>query len=368
MSGIRRIAAAFAAALALSLAYLFLWPVPIDPVAWHAPADRGLVDPFEANDRLRRARLIDLSPHAGPEDIAGGSDGLVYTGTSDGRILRMWSNGGGIAEFARTGGRPLGLDFDAAGNLIVANAYLGVQRVSPDGRVELLTDRFAGQPITYANDVAVAADGSIYFSDSSSKFGALKSGGNYDASLLDIMEHGGHGRVFRYEPASDETTLVIDGLDYANGVAVSDDQQYLMISETGHYRVLKHWLEGPRAGTTEVVIDNLPGFPDNINNGLNGRFWIGLVAPRNRLLDDLSDKPWLRRVVQRLPAAVRPKATPSSHVIAINGDGEVLMNLQDSAAGQPALTGVHEDREALWLSTLFGTTIARLDKQDLANP
>lgn len=368
MSRARRIVGAVAAAFAVLLSCLLFWPVPIDPVAWDAPVDAGLVDPFEANDRLQKARPVELGQHEGPEDVAGGPDGRVYTGTSDGRILRMWANGGGVEVFAEPGGRPLGLEFDAAGNLLVANAYLGLQRISADGSVEVLTDRFDGEPITYADDLAVAEDGTIYFSDASSKFGAMKAGGSYQASLLDIMEHGGHGRVLRYDPATSETTLVLGGLNFANGVAISDDQQYLLVNETGHYRVLKHWLAGPSAGDTEVLIDNLPGFPDNINNGLSGKFWVGLVAPRNRLLDRLSDRPWLRRVVQRLPAAVRPKAVPSSHVIAIDGNGEVLMNLQDTAARLPALTGVYEDRDALWLTTLFGTTLARLDKQDLANP
>ena len=174
--------------------------------------------------------------------------------------------------------------------------------------------------------------------------------------------------MFRYDPRTSETTLVLDGLNFANGVAVSDDQSFLLINETGTYRVLKYWLSGPDAGNTEVVIDNLPGFPDNVNNGLAGKFWIGLVAPRNSLLDNMSGKPWMRRLVQRLPAAIRPKAVPSSHVIAINGDGEVLMNLQDTSAQIPALTGVYESRDALWLSSLFGTNAGRLAKQDLANP
>lgn len=368
MSGLRRFFITVAGAVSLLLLYLFLWPVPIDPVAWDAPTDRGKVDPFEANDLLRRAMLIELGPHEGPEDITAGPDGRLYTGTSDGRILRFRTDGSAVEVFAETGGRPLGLEFDAAGNLLVANGYLGLQRVSPDGNVETLSDAYAGARIDYANDVAVAASGTIYFSDSSSKFGALKSGGTYEASLLDIMEHGGHGRVFRFEPANGETSMLMDGLNYANGVAISDDQHFLMVNETGSYRVLRHWLDGSAAGQTEVVIDNLPGFPDNINNGFNGRFWVGLVAPRNKMLDNMSGKPWLRKLVQRLPAAVRPQAEPSSHVIAINADGEVLMNLQDTAARLPALTGVFESRDALWLSSLFGSRSARLDKADLGRP
>ena len=154
--------------------------------------------------------------------------------------------------------------------------------------------------------LAVADDGTIYVSDASVKFGAEQFGGTYESSLLDIMEHGGHGRVIAYNPASGEAEVIIDSLQFANGVAISDDQDYLLIAETGSYRILRHWLRGPAAGRTEVILDNLPGFPDNINNGMHGRFWVGLVAPRNEWLDALSGRPFLRKVVQRLPAATHP--------------------------------------------------------------
>jgi sugar lactone lactonase YvrE len=365
MTSVHKALSAVVGLVALLLLYLLLWPVPIDPARWDAPTDAGLVDPFEVNDILRRATVFDLGNHEGPEDVAGGPDGLIYATTKDGVIIRLRPDGRAVGVFAETGGRPLGIEFDTAGNLYVANAYLGVQKVSSNGNVEVLVDTYDGQAIAYADDLAVAANGKIYFSDASSKFGVNKSGGSYEASLLDILEHGGHGRIFEFDPASGTTTLIVDGLNFANGVAISDDQQFLLINETGHYRVWRYWLDGPRAGQREVVIENLPGFPDNINNGLNGRFWIGLVAPRNKLVDDLSDKPWLRKVAQRLPASVRPKAEPSSHIIAITGDGVVLMNLQDSAATVPALTGAYETRNAIWLSSLFGNRLARLDKDRL---
>jgi sugar lactone lactonase YvrE len=353
--------------LALLLLYLMLWPVPIDPVSWEAPVDNGLVDPFEANDMLRQARVFDLGDHEGPEDVAGGPDGLIYASTADGVIIRLRPDGSRVLVFAETGGRPLGIEFDAAGDLFVANAYLGIQKVSPDGHVEVLVDTYDGQRIEYADDLAVAVDGRIYFSDASSKFSALKSGGSYEASLLDLLEHGGHGRIFEFDPASGKTSVIVDGLNFANGVAISEDQQYLLFNETMHYRVWRYWLAGPRAGQREIIIENLPGFPDNINNGLNGRFWIGLVAPRNKLVDDLSDKPWLRKVLQRLPAFVRPKAEPSSHLIGITGDGLVLMNLQNSPATVPMLTGAYETRDAIWLSSLFGNRLARMDKDRLTD-
>ena len=354
-----------AAVIGLLLLYLSLWPVPVDPVAWHAPADAGLTDPFESNDILSRARLLDIAGHEGPEDIAGGPDGMIYASARNGVIVRMREDGSGLEVFADTGGRPLGIEFDGAGHLYVANSYLGIQKVSADGSVQLLVNSYQGQPIEYANDIAVAANGQIYFSDSSSKFGAAGRGGTYEASLLDILEHGGHGRIFEFDPASGSLAVIADNLNYANGVAISSNQEYLVISETGHYRVWRQWLKGPQKGQREVILDNLPGFPDNINNGFNERFWVGLVAPRNALLDRLSDDPGLRKVVQRLPSFVRPKATPSTHVIAITGDGEVLMNLQDPAALLPAVTGAFETRDAIWLSSLFGHYIGRMDKSRL---
>jgi hypothetical protein len=361
----KKLAAAVLAPLTLLLLYLLFWPVPVSPVAWDAPQNHGLVDPYAPDDRLSLAEPVSIGDFEGPEDIAGGSDGYLYVSTKSGHIIRGRGNRSVFDIFADTGGRPLGLEFGSNGFLYVANAPLGLQRVSTDGGVETLVAEFAGEPIRYADDLAVAGDGRVFFSDASNKFNPVNAGGSYEASLLDILEHGGHGRVFEYSPVSKQTKVIMDGLNFANGVAISEDQQYLLVIETGHYRVLKHWLEGPNAGTTEVILDNLPGFPDNVNNGLNGRFWIGLVAPRVDMLDSLSDSPFLRKMVQRLPASLRPKALPSSHVIAINGDGQVLMNLQDSAMKYPALTGVYETSQSLYLTTLFGNQIGRLDKRNL---
>ena len=352
------------ALFAILLLYLLAWPVPVDPVAWEAPVDRGVLDPFGPDDRLKRARSIDLGEFSGPEDVARGRDGMIYAATKSGAILRI-NDRGEVEVFANVGGRPLGIEVDADGSLVVANAYHGLQRVTVDGAVTTLLDSVDGQPLVYADDVAIALDGTIYFSEATTKFGAEQYGGTYEASLLDILEHAGHGLVIAYEPDTGTARVILDGLNFANGVAISEDQQFLLIAETGTYRILKHWLQGPRAGTTEVLLDNLPGFPDNINNGLDGRFWIGIVAPRDAALDKLADKPFLRKMVQRLPAAFRPQAKPWSHVFAINADGEVLMNLRDPQTRFSSLTGVLETRTALYLTALFGDELGVLQKEDL---
>lgn len=336
--------------------YLVLWPVPIDPVAWNAPESQGYTGDFALNDGLDAMQAIDLAPHAGPEDIAIDPAGNLYTGTEGGEILRIGADRS-ISVFATAGGRPLGMEFDADGNLLVANGELGLQRVSVDGVVTVLADTVDDERIGYADDLDIAPDGRIYFSDASTKFGSVEFGGGYEASLLDIMEHGGHGRLLVYDPASGDTAVVLDGLQFANGVAVDPGGRFVLVNETSSYRVLRHWLEGPRAGETEVLIDNLPGFPDNVNRGLDGRYWIGLVAPRNDLLDALSDKPFARKVVQRLPAALRPQAVPSAHVIAIDESGNVVANLHGHGTPVTTITGVLETPDALYLSSLMSTAV-----------
>jgi sugar lactone lactonase YvrE len=312
---VKTLLAFFGSLLVLVALFLLLWPVPVDPVAWNAPLSRGLVDPFETNNHLQQARAIDLGIHSGPEDVAEGHDGRLYATTKAGIILQVDSDGT-IAAFADVGGRPLGIEADADGSFVIANAYIGLQRISSTGLVRTLLTEVDGRALVYADDLAIAADGTIYFSEASTKFGAKQFSGTYEGSLLDIMEHGGHGQIIAFNPKTGDARVIIDDLNFANGVAISDDQSYLLIAETGSYRILKHWLQGPDAGTTEVLIDNLPGFPDNINTGQDGRFWIGLIAPRSELLDQLSDNPLIRKIVQRLPARFRPKAEPSSHVIA----------------------------------------------------
>lgn len=351
--------------VAAVILYFVAWPVPIDPVAWEAPTDYGLSGVFDRNNQLSNARSIDLGPHQGPEDVALGHDGFLYATSRGGKVLKISPRDGSVEVFATPGGRPLGIEVDYDGSLLVANAHIGVQRITTDGEVSNILTEVNGKPLVFADDVAVARDGTIYVSEASTKFSPAIFDGTLEASLLDIVEHGGNGLVVEYKPETGVARVVLDGMNFANGVAVSDDQKSLMIVETGSHRIHRLWLKGPQSGASEVIIDNLPGFPDNINNGINGRLWIGLIAPRNRLLDKYSGYPFVRKMMQRAPAFARPKPERSSHVIAITGDGQVLMNLQDPEARYPMMTGVLETRTTLFLTTLNGNRLPYVLKEDL---
>ena len=361
LSIVNRALATAATLLLVLVAYFLLWPVPIDPVSWDAPVDRGLVDPYAPNKQLQAATAIDLGEFNGPEDATLGRDGAVYATTESGHIVRIRSRK--VEEFAFVGGRPLGIEADRDGSLVIANALSGLQRVSANGSVTTL---YGGEGAdVFANNLAIGADGTIYFSEASRKFGTGKFRDTMEATLYDVMEHGGQGRVLAYDPATDSVEVLVDNLAYANGIAVDAAGTFLLIVEMNEYRILKHWLDGSDQGSTEVLLDNLPGFGDNLKSGLNGRYWLGFAAPRKAIVDRLADKPWLRKVIMRLPAFARPTADVSSHVIAFNERGDVLMNMHDPDARYPTLTGVLETSRNLYLTTLYGNVLPVIAKQDL---
>jgi hypothetical protein len=177
----------------------------------------------------------------------------------------------------------------------------------------------------------------------------------------DVLEHRPYGRLLAYDPATGTTRLLRDGLYFANGVALSADGSYVLVNETTAYRVQRVWLRGPRAGQAEVVIDNLPGMPDGISRGSEGRFWIAIYTPRVAALDAMLPRPWLRKVVYRLPMFLQPAPIRHAMVLAIDGDGAVVDNLQDPAADSfSPVTSVEEHGPWLYLGSLERDHLARL--------
>ncbi len=331
-----------AAPLAALLAYLLLWPVPIEPVAWEPPPHRPRDGKLAPNARLR-GRTI-LAPEAkGPEAIAFDAEGRLHAGLLDGRIVRV-AGDGALETIAHTAGRPLGLKFAPDGRLFVADADRGLLAIGADGAVTVLATEHGGVPFRFTDDLAIAPDGTIYFTDASSRFGVVE-------YRLDILEHGPSGRLLAYKDG--RTELVLDGLTFANGVALSPDGAFALVAETSSYRVRRVWLAGPRKGEHEVLVDALPGFPDNVTYAPgSNRYWIALGSPRNPLIDFMAPWPFLRKVVARLPKAVQPAPVRHSIALAIDGEGNLLEYLEDeSPAAYAPVASVLEHGGKLYLGS-----------------
>ncbi|MBK0329090.1 strictosidine synthase family protein [Rhodobacteraceae bacterium F11138] len=342
------------------LAYLLFWPVPLDPVAWSAPANAGYVGPYAANHKLAGLKRHDLMGHHGPEDLAIGADGALYINTGEGDILRRAPDGE-LTVFAQTNGRPLGIEMGPDGALWVADAYQGLMRVDDNGVTLVLDETRDGTPIRYANSLDFAPDGAIWLSDASTRFGARQWGGTLEASYLEILEHGRSGRIIRFDPSTGVAEIKLAGISFANGVAMGATGEWLLFCETGESALRKLWIKGPRAGEVEDVLTGLPGYPDNIKRDAAGGFLLGLVSKRSAAADKTAPYPFLRKIVQRLPAAMRPKAVSYGFVIHLNEDGEVTETWQDPAADYPLVTGAVRDPDgSLWVSSLGADWLAQL--------
>jgi sugar lactone lactonase YvrE len=385
-----------AAAATMLVAYLLIWPVPIAPHKWNAPEMPGYAGVHAVNTKLANLQTINIGKEEGPEHIAFGPDGKLYAAMASGRIVRMAFDGSAQEVFVNTGGRVLGFDFDAAGNLVAADALKGLLSIAPDKKITVLADTVTTMspptaavstpsakiqdPIRYADAVVVAKNGKMYVSDASAKFAPKDWGGTFEASVLDILEQSATGRIIEYDPANKSTRVVAKGMTFANGVALSADEQSIFVNETGKYRVWRIAVAAneldvntdsvpPAAASPQarIVLANLPGYPDNLMRGLptldgKAKIWLGFAKPRGAAIDKMAASPLLRKITMRLPRALWPIPPQYGHVMAFTEDGQVVADMQDPTGAYPESTGVTETADRLYIQSLHAKTLGWIKK------
>jgi sugar lactone lactonase YvrE len=335
------------------VAYFLFWPVPIDPVAWNPPLTPELTGTYAQNNELAKIQRLPVSGYA-PEDVAIDSQDRLYCGTDDGQIFRLQPDGARPEVFSHTYGRPLGLVFDRAGNLIVADAIKGLLSIAADGSITVLSTQADGVPFHCTNDLDIAADGTIYFTDASYKFPLTQ-------LKADLLEHRPNGRFLAYDPKTRQTRVVLRDLYFANGVAVSPDQSFVLVNETGEYKIRRVWLKGEKQGQSEIFIENLPGFPDGISSNGRDTFWLAIVNRRDAAVDMLLRHPFLRKAVMRLPNFLQPAIKRYAFILALDANGKVVRNLQDPSPQCFAeIANVVEHKGALYFGSIGESAIGRL--------
>ncbi|MFV1971705.1 MAG: SMP-30/gluconolactonase/LRE family protein [Acidimicrobiia bacterium] len=317
------------------------------PRAWQPLPAPPLADDLEKNDALASADLW-ATPGVGPEDVIVDAGGSAIGGLEDGRIVR--TNGtNDVEEIANVGGRPLGIEWLDDGVMVVCNADLGLQRVTVSGEVSTLARGFEGTDFVFTNNATVQDDGTVYFSDTSTRW-------TIHEYVADLLEGQPTGRVFALAPDA-SLSLVTDGLHFANGVALDTKQESLFIAETGTYRVHRHWLKGERRGETELFLDNLAGFPDNLTFG-NGILWVSMASPRQAIIDMMLPRPWMRRLSYKMPEALKPKPLRHGIILGYDTDGRLVHNLQDSTGSVAITTSARYDDGRLFIGSLTEPHIA----------
>ncbi|SDY82326.1 Strictosidine synthase [Amycolatopsis xylanica] len=301
--------------------------------------------------RFGEVKVIPVGGH-GPEDVVVDAEGQVYTGLADGRILRLSPDGSRIEKIAHTGGRPLGLELHGEDELLVCDANLGLLTVGINGgKVTTLATEALGLKLVFCNNAAVAQDGTIYFTDSSRRFPITH-------WRDDLIEQTAGGRLLRRD--TDGTIdLVADGLQFANGVALPPDESFVAVAETGSFKVTRVWLTGEKAGTVDTLLDDLPGFPDNISTGSDGLIWVTQASPKVPALDVVRKLPSpLRSLVRSLPPGLQPAPKREVGVLGVAADGTVERELRGEIDGWHMLTGVREHGGKLYFGSLDEPAIA----------
>jgi sugar lactone lactonase YvrE len=325
------------------------------PQRWTPPPPVPMEGDFAPNAYLDDVELLEVGP--GPEDPLPDGEGGVVVGLHDGRIVRLDLDSRETRQLAFTGGRPLGLDWDRDGDLVVCDAEQGVLRVArTGGEPEVLVARGEGPgTVGLANNPVVGSDGTLWFTDSTRDRPVSQA----EEAILD---HLGDGRLLRRDPDG-SLEVVKGGMTFANGVTLTADEDALLVASTGDYTLTRIELTGQDAGAETVLFDPLPGFPDNLSTGPDGTIWLAMPAPRNPAADFLLPRhPMLRRIVERLPEAVKPSAERHAFVLGLGPDGEVRHNLQGSGERYHYVTGVREHDGWLYLGSETDqiTSIARV--------
>jgi sugar lactone lactonase YvrE len=334
--------------------FLLAVPPPVDgfdPEPWRPGESSGFPEGITTPAQVEPVTAEVIN---GPEDVASDGEGNLYTGDRDGVIWRFSSAGGEPVRFAEPGGRPLGLAFAPDGRLVVANHGLGLQAISPDGGVETLVDEVAGERILFANDLDISRAGVVYFSDSSSRYNTTTLGEESSSYLLpDAIDGRASGRLLSYDLATGRSEVLLDGVYFPNGVALTADGSALWVAESNRYRVLQHDLG---AGTTTTVYENLPGTPDNIDRDPDGRMLVA-VYERNAALDNLV-LPYTvaRQILIRLPSDlfVNEEDPLGGSVLVAHDDGSAVEFLTGLV---PAATSVHPVGDRWYLGALLGQPV-----------
>ncbi|ORB49755.1 SMP-30/gluconolactonase/LRE family protein [Mycolicibacterium rhodesiae] len=322
---------------------------PIDPVRWQPPPLRPLPPP----DLSGSLRVIGVPGHA-PEDVVVDADGTIWTGTDDGAIVRI-RNGHAPEVVANTGGRPLGLAVARDGRLLICDSHRGLLRLDPaTGSCETLVSEVAGRPLTFCSNVVESSDGTIFFTESTSRF-------HYEYYKGAVLEARPSGSLFRRDVDGTVTTLA-SGLRFANGVTLTADESALVVAETTACRVSKYPLTGSGIGEPVPLIEHLPGYPDNISTAPDGRIWVALVSERNAVGEWLAPRaPGVRRLMWRLPYGWLPSPKPVVWAISVDLDGTVRSQLRTADPRFALATGLVEHDGTLWLGCIGSPAVACLD-------
>ncbi|KAG6646362.1 hypothetical protein I3843_07G004400 [Carya illinoinensis] len=311
--------------------------------------------PASNNRMLRGSEPLGAGHLLGPEDVAYDPiSGVIYTGCADGWISRVTVNDSTVQKWINTGGRPLGIAVVRDDEVWVADPVKGLLKVkAADGTVELLTDEAEGQKFGTTDAVDVADNGMVYFTDASYKYGLHE-------FIWDFLEGKPHGRLLSYDPATKRTKVLVRNLYFANGVAVSPDQNYVIFCETLARRCRKYHIQGKEKGKVTEFIDHLPGMPDNIRYDGDGHYWIALATAPTLSWYLVYRYPFIRKCIAIMEKYIgRPNMEKNGGALAVDLEGKPIAHYYDP--GLSLVSSAIKIGHHLYCGSLVAPNIIRLN-------
>ena len=348
-------------AIGLGMGTFLLWPAPIESRAFYAGPMPELVGPLAPNRKLEACRRISDGQIAHPDKLLVDRDGRVYAGDEEGRIFRLLPDGQGdysLELYAEPGGRPMELEFDPSGNLIVANLRGSHFLIDPDGETHHLPT-LEGLPLGGAG-VAVARDGIIYYGANTERQGDTEQ----TEAFMNMLAARPTSELRALDPSTGKVTTLVRGLYLPVGVELSAEHDFVAVAEFFAYRVTRYWLSGPKTGTSDRLIEGLPGVVDGLASDGRGTFYLTMPGYRTPALDWLQQHPWLKdQLAKLLPLllsmGVAPDATPGV-VLALDESGRILRSYHDpDGLVVSSVTAAEYHAGDLYLSSISGDWIAR---------
>jgi ribose transport system permease protein len=318
--------------------------------------------PYALNDRLRDVGAVGLRIIEGAEDMILDRDDNLYCGNRHGDIMRFFGPDHTKHEiFAHVGGQPLGLAFDRDGNLDVCIGGMGLYQITPDRKLNRLSDEtnrtlfsvVDDSRLRLADDLDIAPDGRVYFSEATIRF-------EMHEWPVDALESRGNGRIICYDPKTGSSHTEVSNLIFPNGICMLPDGESFFFAETFGCRVSRYYYAGPKKGRLDIIIDNMPGYPDNINRASDGNYWLAIVGMRSPALDLALRMPGFRRRMARriAPDAWMYPNLNTGCVIKFNEQGEVLESLWDlGGKNHPMITSIREHKGILYLGGIYNNRI-----------
>lgn len=332
--------------------YFSLKESRISPKSFQPPKKIPLEGALSQNELLQNSEILAQGKLQGPEAITFDKEGNLYTGTKDGKIYKMDSSGN-LEIFFSELGRPLGLKIDKDNSIYIADAYKGLLKLDSKKNLEILVPY--SEEFKLIDDL-VLTDSKIYFSNASNKFVV-------DEYLYDLLEGIPHGAVYEFDRATKKITKIISDLSFANGIAISEKEDFLVINETYKYKIRKFYLKGENKGREEIFLETTPGFPDNITSNGKGEFCLALYTVRNSLLDIIHPFESITKQYSKLPKFLWPKPKPYGFIAILNEKGEFLRTYQDTSGKiAKGITSCIEEKGFYYIGFLHEEKILKLKK------